>query len=107
MKLPWTKPPRPIPPEAVTEDRQLETTLQHAMEALARHRWHWTMDETNPQRVRSDEYAAAVASGPNRHPKYEVICAYGDGYAAWIDDKYGFTISECIDRARPSGWGGG
>ena len=29
-------------------------------EALAQHRWHWTIDESNPERVSLSEYARSV-----------------------------------------------
>lgn len=45
-----------IPQEVVKEDHQ----LAQAADALAKLRWHWTLDETNPKRVSFRAYAEAV-----------------------------------------------
>ena len=49
--------------------------LHLASEELARHRWHWTLDESNPDRVSFSEYAAGVG----RHKSQ--IQSFARGYA--------------------------
>jgi hypothetical protein len=49
-----------LPASVITEDRRLDGTAAKAQEVLARLRWHWTLDESNPKRVSFRDYAAAV-----------------------------------------------
>ena len=35
-----------LPQSVVEEDRRLESSAESASEALAKHRWHWTLDES-------------------------------------------------------------
>lgn len=49
-----------VPRDAVTEDRRLEKAASSTAEALMRHRWHWTLDESNPAKVTFAEYGRAV-----------------------------------------------
>lgn len=49
-----------LPRKVVVEDRRLDDTQSKAAEALMRLRWHWTLDESNPERVSMNAYAAAV-----------------------------------------------
>lgn len=44
----------------ISTDRKLENASSSASEALMEHRWHWTLDESNPKRVSIREYARAV-----------------------------------------------
>src|SRR5262245_34680568 len=50
-------------PDFVAEDRRLESAQGKATEKLAQHRWHWTLDESNPGRVSLHEYARRVGRG--------------------------------------------
>lgn len=62
----------------VREDNRLEREAEGSQIALAYHRWHWTMDETNRKRVSVREYALAVARNSTR------IGRMATGYAAWV-----------------------
>lgn len=66
-----------LPKKAVQEDRRLERAQESASEALAQHRWHWTLDESNAKRVTFTEYAEAV--GVNR----STIAKMVKGYDTW------------------------
>jgi hypothetical protein len=44
----------------IQADHDLETAADRASGKLAEHRWHWTLDETNPDRLGIREYARAV-----------------------------------------------
>lgn len=46
----------PLPNEVIVEDRRLSSAADELMEL----RWHWTLDESNPQRVSQSEYARQV-----------------------------------------------
>lgn len=49
-----------LPRSAIEVDHKLERATDTASEALAKHRWHWTLDESNPDRVSFSAYARAV-----------------------------------------------
>jgi hypothetical protein len=49
-----------LPNDVVAEDRRLDETQHKAAEALMRLRWHWTLDESNADRVSFRAYADAV-----------------------------------------------
>lgn len=49
-----------LPRKVVVEDRRLDDTQSKAAEALMRLRWHWTLDESNTERVSLSEYARQV-----------------------------------------------
>lgn len=61
----------------IREDHRLDDANARTGEDLARHRWHWTLDESNPDRVPVREYARQV--GRARNPIYVMVHAY----AAW------------------------
>ena len=69
-----------LPPEVVLEDRRLEQATTSASEALMRHRWHWTLDESNPKRVSLREYAREV--GKSR----TLIAKDANGYVLFMSD---------------------
>lgn len=85
-----------LPAEVVAEDSRLETAANKANEALAKHRWHWTLDESNPDRVSMREYARAVSRD------HKTIRGYVNGYAEWAGAAGSPTLNECIERARMS-----
>ena len=66
-----------LPRHAITEDHHLEDAAGRASEDLARHRWHWTLDQSNPDRVGIREYARAVKRNES------TISATVRGYEAW------------------------
>jgi hypothetical protein len=49
-----------LPREVIAEDHKLESTSSKAAEALMELRWHWTLDESNSDRVGVVDYARAV-----------------------------------------------
>ena len=46
------------PAEDIERDIALDKEVSLAGEQLMEHRWHWTMDESNPERVTIEQYAA-------------------------------------------------
>jgi hypothetical protein len=81
----------------VEEDRKLTREAETSRGALARHRWHWTLDESNLKRVSARAYAAAV--GVSR----QLIDQYAQGYALYQSVKgtlNAMTISDAIARAQ-------
>ena len=69
-----------LPTEVVTADHTLEQTAEKASGQLAKHRWHWTLDESNPSRVNFTEYAAQVGRS------VKTISTHANGYATWLDE---------------------
>jgi hypothetical protein len=66
-----------VPTSVITEDHRLDESASKAQEALARLRWHWTLDESNPKRVSFREYGQAVGRS------HRAIGAMAHGYAAF------------------------
>lgn len=66
--------------EIIETDHQLERAANRAGGELARHRWHWTLDESNPERMNFATYARLV--GRNER----AVSRYASGYAAYLDD---------------------
>lgn len=85
-----------LPVEVVETDHRLESTARRASEALAKHRWHWTLDESNPNRVSFRAYARAVGRGE------VVVRTQVNGYAEWISRTAtsARSLSESIERAK-------
>lgn len=69
-----------LPAEVVATDHQLEDIADKASGSLAQHRWHWTLDDSNPDRVSITEYARQVSRNESR------IRAHAHGYAAYLDE---------------------
>jgi len=84
-----------LPRSVVVRDQQLETAVNSAAESLARHRWHWTLDTSNADRVSLREYAREVARDPR------TIGTYAKGYALWQGEGgTSLTLNEAMERAR-------
>lgn len=66
-----------IPDDAIATDHRLEQAEQDATVMLAQHRWHWTLDKSNSDRVSMLAYAKAVGRNES------TIRAYAKGYIAW------------------------
>jgi len=49
-----------LPTAAIKADARLDAASTTSTEALAEHRWHWTLDETNPDRVSFSQYGRDV-----------------------------------------------
>jgi hypothetical protein len=78
--------------EVIREDHLLEERAAQTTEELARLRWHWTFDESNPRRVAIREYARAVG----RHES--TIRRMVDGYVDWVRDA-SRTLEDCMALA--------
>ena len=63
----------------IAADRKLEKASSSASEMLMEHRWHWTLDESNPKRVSLREYARAIGKS------FSTISADAKGYALHLD----------------------
>jgi hypothetical protein len=74
----------------VREDRKLDSTKESAAEALMKLRWHWTLDESNPKRVKIEAYAKAVG----KH--HSTISADAKGY---VLIRGGAPANEARERA--------
>lgn len=79
-------------------DNQLEAVADASSEALAQHRWHWTLDESNPDRVTITQYARDVARVQT------TIRTMVRGYEMWVDvrDHEHLTLRDCITKASQS-----
>ncbi len=84
-----------LPAEVVTEDVDLDARIGRMSERLSKLRWHWTLDESNPDRVSMRQYARDVG----RNSK--TISGYANGYVIALDGHV--TISEGIARANMGG----
>jgi hypothetical protein len=84
-----------VPVEVVEKDHKLDGAATKTTEALAKHRHHWILDETNPNRVTMGAYARAV--GRN----LATIRNHARGYELWVAHGAGpMGLTECIERAR-------
>jgi hypothetical protein len=84
-----------LPRSAVETDHRLERATDTASEELAKHRWHWTLDESNLKRVSLREYARRVDRG------YVSILRMAKGYDKWRDPDIRTTrsLTDCIEAA--------
>jgi len=86
-----------LPAEVVETDHHLETAAEKASDDLAKHRWHWTLDESNPNRVTPNAYARAVG----RH--HDTIANVARGYAEWLrGGSPAGGLGDAIERAKHS-----
>lgn len=85
-----------LPKGVVAEDRQLERAAESATEALAYHRWHWTLDESNPDRVSIRQYAEAVDKA------MQTIQVHVKGYMLSAQSDRDIPVTEGVERARMS-----
>jgi hypothetical protein len=74
-------------------DAELDASASSASEELAKHRWHWTLDESNPKRVSLRQYAKDVNRG------YATIKTQANGYAAWVEGERSRPLSDEITLA--------
>jgi hypothetical protein len=49
-----------LPICVIEADRRLESSANETSLALMEHRWHWTLDESNPDKVTISEYARQI-----------------------------------------------
>lgn len=78
--------------QAVRRVEAEREAAESASESLAEHRWHWTLDESNRERVTVSTYARAIGKAQS------TVFAQVNGYAAYRGTSIG-TLSEAIERA--------
>lgn len=83
-----------LPASVVREDQQLEVSVESASEALAKLRWHWTLDETNPEQVSFGAYAKAVGKKSGGS-----IRQYATGYVLFTQSELKCSFAEALQRA--------
>jgi hypothetical protein len=66
------------PHDVIQEDRTISRTEEEGLINLAKHRWHWTLDEQNPGRVSVDAYADQTQQ------RFTDIYACAHGYARYL-----------------------
>lgn len=95
--------PTEVARSVIETDHKLEGTADRASEELAKHRWHWTLDESNPKRVAVREYARAVGRNDT------TIARYAKGWATYVDRMAapraggaGFTLQDAIRQSEMS-----
>jgi hypothetical protein len=79
----------------VREDHLLDEQVGKASSALMELRWHWTLDESNPDRVSFSEYAREV--GQTR----KTITGYAQGWLL-VEADPNMTATEARERAAMS-----
>lgn len=83
-----------LPQDVIEQDHKLEKATDSASVALMQHRWHWTLDESNPGRVSISDYAREVGR------KRTVIHQYAFGFGFYRPGS--ITTDEAIRRANMS-----
>lgn len=81
-----------LPSQVILEDHDLESRVGRMSEKLAKLRWHWTLDESNTDRVKFKEYARAVGRADT------TIRQYAHGYA--IASERNIPLTEAMGRAK-------
>ena len=83
-----------LPKKAIAEDHDLELRANRTTERLAKHRWHWTLDESNPDRVTINAYAKAVGRS------FPSVARMVKGYAEFVGDSArAITLNDAIELA--------
>jgi len=70
-----------LPRSVIEEDRKLEQASDNATVELMRLRWHWTLDESNAERISVSEYARQVGR------KQPTIFTDARGYQIYLTGK--------------------
>lgn len=87
-----------LPAQVIATDRRLDENAKRASEDLAKHRWHWTLDESNRDRVSIRAYARGVGRSD------KVIGSQVNGYADFVASANasggGRTLNEHIERRK-------
>ena len=93
----------PVSKAVIDTDHKLEGSQDRSTLALAKHRWHWTTNEANRERVSQREYAKAVGRSN------AAISYHARGYALYQERLVkpgltvdGFTIHDAIRLAGQS-----
>jgi hypothetical protein len=84
-----------LPETVVEQDHKLEKTQENAGRKLCQHRWHWTLDESNPDQVSFSEYGRAVGR------THTTIRSYAHGYVL-LKDNPSMTVTEAMKRVGTS-----
>lgn len=82
-----------VPQEVIQADSMLESSAEKASLDLYKHRWHWTYDPENPDRVPVRDYAFAVGRSES------TIRAHAKGYESWLKNPDNGSINEHAIRA--------
>jgi hypothetical protein len=77
---------------AIVADRELEAAADNTTEALARHRWHWTLDESNPDAISITAFAERLGRSQN------VVFSHAHGYSLKAINP-DMSLPEAIARA--------
>jgi hypothetical protein len=90
-----------LPPSAIQKDHELEGRAERSSEALAKHRWHWTLDPSNPGKVSQREYARAVGRSQT------TVSHYAQGHQLYVERLIGpanrqLSITDAIRLASQS-----
>lgn len=85
-----------VPSHVVAEDREHRQAVESASERLARLRWHWTLDVTNPHRVSGAEYGRAVGTDPSQ------VTLYARAYSIFRDQGHMASMRDALERAKMS-----
>lgn len=83
-----------LPKGVVAEDVRLTKQADDIGAALAAHRWHWTLDESNPKRVTFAQYARETG------PDESVIRAYAHAHEMFVQPGTGRTFNDCYELAK-------
>jgi hypothetical protein len=88
--------------QAVKRDHELEVASENSTLTLARHRWHWTWDESNPDAVNVTEYARRI--GRSQKVVWTMVSGYNEYSRRGIEVSEGkqlspMSINEAIARA--------
>lgn len=82
-----------LPAKVVREDKRLDAEAKKAGEALGELRWHWTLNEDNPDRLSFAEYARQVGRSAKTVEKY------AKAYAKVQSDPRGADFQDAIATA--------
>jgi len=90
-----------LPSSVVDKDHELEGRAERSSEALAKHRWHWTLDPNNPGKVSQREYARAVGRSQT------TVSHYAQGHQLYVERLIGpanqqLSITDAIRLASQS-----
>ena len=89
-----------IPQDVIDRDHALEGRSEKATEALAKHRWHQTLDPKGPQHG-AREYAKAIGRSQ------PVVRTHAKGYEMWLErqadsERPGLSLEDCFRLAGQS-----
>jgi hypothetical protein len=87
-----------LPTRVIEQDNKLEKAAEGSRLKLAEYRWHWTLDESNPERVSIYRYAREIARGET------TVRDMVRGYAEYLAAPRGTrTIEDALAKAKLRG----